>query len=338
MTKAYWESKIFAIKEDDFLSFALEAFAFQKNNNPVYNRYLKETKQFEKNISEYYQFPTLPISFFKTHDVVTPKPNTESSSTHVFLSSGTTDSFNRSKHIVLDLSIYEKNIYNIFNKFYGPVNQYFFIGLLPNYLENKSSSLIHMVDKLIKQGRGGAFINELDEVIIKVNQLTEAHCKVVLFGVAYSLLDLAEYMQKNNVKFNNTENIIIVETGGMKGRRKEITKEELHLILQKQLNIDKLHSEYGMTELLSQAYSSECNKYLCPPQMKVFITELNDPFAIIKEPNKKGVINIIDLANIYSCSFIKTEDIGQINSDGTFSVNGRLDYSDLRGCNLLMDS
>ena len=288
-----------------------------------------------KNIS---QIPILPIEFFKTQKVVTNlQPATYN--LQLFESSGTTGT-ERSKHYVSDISLYEKSFRKCFELFYGDLKQYAILALLPSYYENKNSSLIYMMKDLIMKSKNkhSAFYNHKDENIIQtIKTLLQKKKKVILFGVSFALMDCLplEKHVLSEVEGEDKGDLTIIETGGMKGRREERTREELHKTLCEKFGVKKIHSEYGMTELLSQAYSNGDGIFNCPPWMKVFVRDVNDPFSILPH-GKTGALNIIDLANIHSCSFIATQDVGRVHKDGSFEVLGRMDNSDLRGCNLLM--
>lgn len=303
----------------------MEVFEYQSKNIPVYQSFLKLLKDFKKptSISE---IPFLPISFFKTHEV----KHEQLPVTHTFLSSGTT-STNRSKHLVQNINLYEKSFFPTYKKFIGNPSNQIIMGLLPNYIEQGNSSLVYMVDALIQASNdelSGFYLNNPDELIINYYKAIQKGKKVVLFGVSYALLDLAE----KNVDLSEAT---IIETGGMKGRRKELSKEQLHDILKKGLNCNKISSEYGMTELFSQSYSNENGLFEFPNWMTVLIRDTNDPFSYL-ENGKTGGVNVIDLANIYSCSFISTQDLGKFQN-GKLQLMGRFDNSDIRGCNLLVD-
>jgi len=318
---------IFNINSDKaFNDTALKVFSYQYLNNSVYHQFCNYLNINAESITEINQIPFLPIEFFKSHEIKTGNAPTQ----QVFLSSGTTGP-NQSKHYVTDLQVYETSFNQCFSQFYGNVEDYCVLALLPSYLERKGSSLIYMMDVLIKKSKhseSGFFLKNEQLLIEKLQFLTKNKQKMILFGVSFALLDLAE-----NYKIDLSD-VIIMETGGMKGRREELTREELHSIYKQSFNVDFIHSEYGMTELLSQAYSKGNGIFNCPNWMKVLIRDINDPFHII-ENNKTGGINVIDLANIYSCSFIATQDLGKITTQG-FEVLGRFDNSDLRGCNLLV--
>ena len=322
----YLINKIMAINsESDFEQMSLKLFHYQMENNPIYSSYaaLILKGRIPVNI---YEIPFLPIYFFKQEQIICKGKSVE----EVFLSSGTTGG--QSKHLVSNLSLYEKSYMETFRKFYGDINDYCILALLPNYQKRDGSSLIYMVDDLItksKHPKSGYFLNNLQELSKTIKELEGKKQKVILFGVTYALLDLAaQYPQL-------LKHTIIMETGGMKGKRKELLKEEIHQLLQKAFLTKNIHSEYGMTELLSQAYSKGKNIFNAPSWMKILIRDLNDPLSIIGD-DKIGGVNVIDLANIYSCPFIATEDLGKTFSDNSFSVLGRFDNSDVRGCNLLV--
>lgn len=313
---------------DDFETIAIKTFFFQAKNNAVYKEYLELLKVIPDKINNIKKIPFLPVSFFKTHEIKAFNGNKEI----VFTSSGTTGS-ETSKHHVYKSEFYQKSFETCFNLFYGNPHEYCILALLPSYLEKNGSSLVFMVNELIKQSKNADssfFINNHTELNNKVKKLLNSSQKVILLGVSFALLDFAEAFQQ---KLSN--NFIVMETGGMKGKRKEVTRTELHKTLCNKLGVTSIHSEYGMTELLSQAYSKENGIYYCPPWMKVFIRDTYDPFSYL--PNEKtGGINIIDLANQYSCSFIETQDLGKLYDNGSFEVLGRFDYSQIRGCNLLL--
>ncbi|PCI99390.1 MAG: acyl transferase [Flavobacteriales bacterium] len=313
--------------EKEFNTLSLKVFNYQYTNNVVYQEFCNHLKITPSAITTINQIPFLPIELFKTHQIKTSVFKEQ----QIFLSSGTTGK-NQSKHYVKDLSIYEKSYQKAFQQFYGNVEDYCVIALLPSYLERKGSSLIYMVEDLIQKSnnpKSGFFLeNHAKMVEILQKNIKNGH-KTMLFGVSFALLDLAE---KHQIDLSD---VIIMETGGMKGRRKELTRTELHGIYKKSFNVAEIHSEYGMTELLSQAYSKGNGVFDTPNWMKIMIRDINDPFAIL-ENNKTGGINVIDLANINSCSFIATQDLGKKTSKNKFEVLGRFDNSDLRGCNLLI--
>lgn len=297
----------------------------------MYRAYVDAIRVSPETVDSIEKIPFLPISFFKTHRVMTTDFNPEI----IFESSGTTGE-NTSRHLVKSASLYETSFLKGFNLFYGNPSQWCILALLPGYLERNNSSLVYMVNELIHKtpnDGSGFYLNDhekLYQALVK-NEIMER--PTLLIGVTYALLDFA---QKYSLKLQNT---LVMETGGMKGKREEITREEVHEELKNNLGLSMVHSEYGMTELLSQAYSKGEGRFFCPPWMKVLTREYNDPFAIRSgSENKKpvsGLINIIDLANIYSCSFIATDDVGRLHKDNSFEVMGRRDMSDLRGCSLL---
>jgi len=320
--------EIFEISNDSsFNDIALKIFNYQAGNNPVYKEYLFHLGTNISSVNKLEEIPFLPIEFFKTHKVITGTSEIE----NTFFSSGTTG-MTRSNHFITDISIYERSFLKAFKNVYGDLSDYCILALLPTYLENESSSLVYMANSFIKNSEhpdSGFYLNNLDQLAAKLESLEKYNTKILLIGVSYALLDLAE-----NYKLD-LSNTIIMETGGMKGQRKELTKKELHEYLSTKFGVKSIHSEYGMTELLSQAYSSDQGKFKTPPWMKILIRDTYDPFSYLAQ-GKSGGINVIDLANINSCSFIETKDLGKINQDDSFEVLGRFDYSDIRGCNLLV--
>ncbi|MBS1655198.1 MAG: acyl transferase [Bacteroidetes bacterium] len=321
-----WNHKIFEVKGQDFESLAIEVFHFQYSNNPLYRSYVDALHVVPQEVTSVVKIPFLPISFFKSGSVQTTSFIPEI----VFESSGTTQ-MTPSRHLVKDLSIYKESFTRGFEMFYGPASGYCVLGLLPSYLERKGSSLVLMVDELIRQSshpQSGFYLNEWEILYHTLLQLQQEQQQVLLIGVTFGLLDFAE---KYALPLSNT---IIMETGGMKGRRKEMIREEVHSVLKERFSITSIHSEYGMTELLSQAYSKGNGIFETPPWMKVLVRDDEDPLLVKTEG--AGVINVIDLANIYSCSFIATEDAGRVYTNGSFEVLGRIDNSDLRGCSLMV--
>lgn len=319
---------IFSINnEEQFKRLALEIFKFQAVHCAVYKEYIHHLHTNIEAVSEIEQIPFLPISFFKSHTILSSTNPVEV----VFSSSGTTGTI-QSQHHVTDSKLYEQSYLQAFNAFYGNIENYCFLALLPSYQQREGSSLIYMVNDLIeksKHPKSGYFLYNHDELLQTLNELKSKNQKTVLIGVTYALLDFIEHFDLN------FENLIVMETGGMKGKRKEMVREELHEQLTKGFGIKSIHSEYGMTELLSQAYSLGEGIFNCPKWMKVLIRDVNDPLTLI--PNgKTGGINVIDLANLNSCSFIATQDLGRINPDQSFEVLGRFDHADIRGCNLLV--
>jgi hypothetical protein len=311
----------------DFHPLALEIFRQQYRNNPVYREFCSHLGKHETTVKQFNDIPFLPIEFFKSRKVICGSPV----STIQFTSSGTTGS-NLSRHFVSDISIYEQSYLRAFEIFYGPVTDYCILALLPSYLEREGSSLIYMVrDLIIRSGRteSGFYLHNFEDLKDALLQLKEKRCKVLLIGVSYALLDFVHHFRLS------LDNTIIMETGGMKGRKKELVREELHGILKERFGVSAIHSEYGMTELLSQAYSKGDGMFKGPPWMRIFIRDAEDPFTP-QIAGRTGGVNIVDLANINSCSFIATQDLGKIHPDGHFEILGRFDNSDIRGCNLMV--
>ncbi|TMM59600.1 acyl transferase [Maribacter algarum] len=321
-------STVFKIKnESEFEAKALEVFEFQYRENTVYREFCNYLGRNPKNVSQILLIPFLPIEFFKSKTVLTG----HNPSQIAFSSSGTTGN-QTSLHHVTDLGIYKQSYLKAFEHFYGDIQDYCILALLPSYLEREGSSLIYMVDDLIKKSGhhdSGFYLDEFDSLKNKLLQLEVSGNKVLLIGVSFALLDFAE---KYSLELKNT---IVMETGGMKGKRKEMIRSELHQTLKQGFGVDEIHSEYGMTELLSQAYSKGNGIFKTPRWMKVFIRDTEDPLTFQKN-GKTGGINIIDLANINSCSFIATQDLGKKYADGSFAILGRFDHSDVRGCNLMV--
>lgn len=315
------------IRADNFEETALDVFRYQYNTNGIYRQFtdaLHITPEDLKNLSD---IPFLPVSFFKTHKVSTG----DITGTTTVFESSTTTGLVPSRHYVPDISIYEASLIKGFEKFYGAAEQYAIIALLPSYLERGNSSLVYMAKVLMERGKhpaSGFYLNEFENLHKVLMDLEKKGQRTLLIGVTFALLDFADAYP---MQLNHT---IVMETGGMKGRRQELTRNEVHEILKSQWGLKNVHSEYGMTELLSQAYSDANGRYRCTDTMKVLVRDINDPIDV--QPTGTGVLNVIDLANIYSCSFIATEDIGCIAQDGSFEVLGRLDNSALRGCNLMV--
>ena len=306
---------------------ALKVFRFQYDNNAVYRDFCNLLNQNKQSVKSLKQIPFLPIQFYKSHEVVS---NSDIPKT-IFTSSGTTGSIT-SRHFVTDINLYEQSYRQAFSQFYGNIEDYTVLALLPSYLERQGSSLIYMVEDLIQLSNNpdsGFYLNDYDALVHKLLEQERDNKNVLLIGVTFALLDLVE---KQNFKLENT---IIMETGGMKGRRKEMIREELHEILTQGFGVKAIHSEYGMTELLSQAYSLGNGIFECPSWMQIHIRDTEDPFSYISN-GKTGGINVIDLANINSCSFIATQDLGKKYDNGSFEVLGRFDNSDIRGCNLMV--
>ncbi|MCD8404139.1 acyl transferase [Tenacibaculum dicentrarchi] len=313
--------------EFDFKQAALTVFKHQFKNNKVYRSFCDLLYIHPSSISKIEEIPFLPIEFFKTKKILSSSDKIK----ETFSSSGTTGSIT-SKHLVTDLSWYETSYLKGFDYFYGDIKDYVVLALLPNYLERKGSSLVYMVADLIEKSthpESGFYLNNLDELAKKLIELDKKGQKTLLIGVSFALLDLIE---KQQFILKNT---IIMETGGMKGRRKELIRTELHQVLSNGFGVQHIHSEYGMTELLSQGYSKGNGIFNCPPWMRVLIRDTEDALTIL--PNQKnGGVNIIDLANYNSCSFIATQDLGKVHTDTSFEIIGRFDNSDIRGCNLMV--
>ena len=322
------QNAVFNIQnQSDFKTCALQVFRHQFKNNAIYRSFCDLLYIHSSDVKEIEEIPFLPIQFFKSHAVLSSTQAVK----ETFTSSGTTGS-SVSKHMVTDLSWYTKSYTKGFEYFYGPIEEYTVLGLLPNYLERDGSSLIYMVDDFIKKSNkpaSGFYLNNLTELSKTLIALDKKGEKVLLIGVTFALLDLIERQQ---FKLQNT---IIMETGGMKGRRKEMIREELHEILCAGFGVSKIHSEYGMTELLSQGYSSGDGVFDCPPWMKILARDTEDALTMVGT-NKTGGLNVIDLANYNSCSFIATQDLGKVDNNGSFEVLGRFDHSDIRGCNLMV--
>ena len=313
--------------EADFTKKALEVFKHQFKNNKVYRSFCDLLYIHPSDINTVEKIPFLPIQFFKTHKIISSLDEIQ----EVFTSSGTTGSVT-SKHLVTDIGIYQNSYQKGFEYFYGDIEDYVVLALLPNYLERNGSSLVFMVDDLIirsKNPESGFYLGNLQDLSIKLNFLEQQKQKTILIGVSYALLDLIE-----NQQFS-LQHTIVMETGGMKGRRKELIRKELHQQLKKGFGTSKIHSEYGMTELLSQAYSKGDGVFKCPPWMSVFVRDTEDALTILTG-GKTGGINMIDLANFNSCSFIATQDLGKVYNDRTFEILGRFGHSDIRGCNLMI--
>ena len=323
-----WKDCFYNVNDESFEKYAIDIFRYQAENNAVYSKYLKLLEKQPNSITTIFEIPFLPIQFYKSQTVLTGK----STPSVVFESSGTTGQ-TPSKHHIADIELYKSSFTKTFELFFGSPREYCFLALLPSYLDRKNSSLVYMADELIKQSPhldSGFFLNDYDHLYEKLAHLQKISQPTILLGVSFALLDFAE---RYSVPLTNTT---IIETGGMKGRRTEITRHELHIVLKKSFEVDKVYSEYGMTELLSQAYSLGDELFSTPPWMKVLIRDPYDPFRTL-DVGTAGGINVIDLANIHSCSFIQTEDLGKLYDDGRFEVLGRLDNTELRGCNLLIE-
>jgi phenylacetate-coenzyme A ligase PaaK-like adenylate-forming protein len=319
---------IFSIQnKKEFDKTALKVFRFQYQNNKVYRKFCDLLNTDVSEVKTIEKIPFLPISFFKSENVLSSENPIEIT----FTSSGTTGQ-NTSSHFVTDVSVYEQSYLQGFAEFYGNIEDYAVLALLPSYLEREGSSLIYMVEDLIQKSNNpdsGFYLHNYDELTEKLIKLDASGQNVLLIGVTYALLDLVE---KHQFQLKNT---IIMETGGMKGKRKEIIREELHEILKKGFGVDAIHSEYGMTELLSQAYSLGNGLFQCPSWMQILVRDTEDALTFV-ENGKTGGVNVIDLANFNSCSFIATQDLGKKHDNGRFEILGRFDNSDIRGCNLMV--
>ena len=327
-----WENKIFSASPFNFDALAVELFHFQYKENKVYQQYVDAINTDVTKVLRAVDIPFLPIGLFKSHEITSTAFEPEI----IFESSGTTGSTN-SKHYIKSLRLYKNNFSAIFELFYGDHKNMCIIGLLPSYLERNNSSLVYMVDELIRKSNNklsGFYLNDYEKLYQTLLHNEISGQKTLLIGVTFALLDFAEAFP---MKLKNT---FVMETGGMKGRRKELIRAEVHDFLKKQLGVKNVHSEYGMTELLSQAYAKKDGKFKCPPWMKVFIRKNDDPLhiyenLILGKSGVSGILNIVDLANLYSCGFIAIDDIGILHTDGCFEVQGRVDTSDVRGCSLM---
>lgn len=319
---------IFKITSElEFNTLALRVFKFQYEANAVYKKFCKLLDKHPSNVNSLRDIPFIPIEFFKSHDILSSKEPI----LKTFTSSGTTGS-QTSKHFITDLTIYEDSFNIAFQEFYGNPEDYAILALLPSYLERDGSSLIYMANNLIadsKHPKSGFYLHNLEDLAQTLKALDASGQKTLLIGVSFALLDLVDAYSFQ------LENTIVMETGGMKGRRKEMIREELHEILSKGFGVNHIHSEYGMTELLSQAYSNGQGVFNCPKHMKILIRDPEDAITYLNK-GKTGGINVIDLANLNSCSFIATQDLGKQISETDFEILGRFDHSDVRGCNLMV--
>jgi len=322
-------AEVFKIKsQPEFETLSLAVYRYQFEHNSIYRQFAQLLKRTPDQVHHYTQIPFLPIECFKNYTI-------ESNSkpvVHVFESSGTTGN-NTSKHQVKDLALYEKSFNDAFSLFYGDVRDYAIIGLLPGYLERQTSSLVYMVNDLVAQStapESGFYLNEYDNLKETLQRLKIQNKKVWLIGVSFALLDFSEWNPPV------WDQLIVIETGGMKGRRREMVRSELHETMRKNWPVNHIHSEYGMTELFSQAYSFDGKMFQTPPWMQVLMSQTEDPLSLAKQA-ETGIINVIDLANIDSCAFIATQDLGKMDVDNRFEVLGRFDFSDARGCNLLIN-
>jgi hypothetical protein len=320
--------------QKEFEKMTLKVFRHQFDNNLVYQEFCTLLKKDKFNVKSLEQIPFLPIQFFKTNEILSSQNPIQ----ETFTSSGTTGTIT-SKHLVTDVNLYKQSFRKAFSQFYGNIEDYVILALLPSYLEREGSSLIYMANDLIDGSNhpdSGFYLNNYEELLSKLARLKEAGANILLIGVTYALLDLIEYAASISFPLRGFGgSTIIMETGGMKGKRKEIIREELHTILCKGFGVPTIHSEYGMTELLSQAYSLGNGIFECPPWMSVLIRDPEDALTYVDD-GKTGGINVIDLANINSCSFIATQDLGKKNPNHSFEVLGRFDASDIRGCNLMV--
>jgi hypothetical protein len=326
MLNDLYTGNIFQVNQNNFEAEALALFRFQAEKNTVYREYIRLLGLDPSKVSRLNDIPFLPIEFFKTHRVATTEFRTDL----LFESSGTTGTI-QSQHWVKDPAIYERSFLEGFRLFYGNVESWCVLGLLPSYLERRHSSLVYMVEELVKRSghpSSGFYLYEHERLETQLKALEASGQKTLLIGVTFGLLDFAD---ERTLDLKHT---VVMETGGMKGRRQEWTRQEVHQLLQEKLGVSAVHSEYGMTELLSQAYSSGEGIFRPVPWLKMFVREEDDPLKIY--PEGKGVLNVIDLANIYSCAFIATQDLGQVYPDGRFEVLGRMDHSDVRGCSLML--
>ncbi len=324
------QDRIFNVNgQEEFWELTLEIYNYQYENNPVYKEFINVLGRGGRSPRSISEIPFLPVGFFRNHRIITGEKPTEI----IFESSGTSGTI-PSKHYVADLKMYERSFLKSFRLFYGDPRDYSIIAMLPSYTEREGSSLVYMAEKLIKESQhsiSGFYKGNSDNILKVIRDRMVKGEKIILLGVSFALLDLAESGQAD------LSDIIVMETGGMKGRRKELTRSELHYILKKNLNLNAVHSEYGMTELMSQAYSRGEGVFYPPPWMKIILRDPLDPLSLSDLPGKTGGINIVDLANLNSCSFISTGDLGKLHEDGAFEVLGRFDNSDIRGCNLMVE-
>src|SRR5690554_1399298 len=314
--------------EFNFTEKALELFYFQARHNRVYRAYINARGIQIDQVKRLEQIPFLPVQFFKTHKVVC---GNETDFNDFYSSSGTTGSIT-SRHYIWDEGFYLEHARRIFERRYGPLENFHVLALLPAYLERKGSSLVAMANYFIQKSKSrhsGFYLYNYEDLKRKLMVLQESPKQILLFGVTFALLDIAE------LGLSGMDNLTVMETGGMKGRKREMIREEVHDILCRQLEVDAVHSEYGMTELMSQAYSSGQGKYQLPPTMQVFLRDMYDPFSVSKR--SRGGVNIIDLANFHSCAFIETQDLGSYDDDGNLEILGRFDNSEIRGCNLMVN-
>lgn len=328
----FFKDNLFSINAQNFEEHVLSLFRRQAEHNPVYRKYISCLGVKTRDIHQIHQIPFLPISFFKNHRVITHEGESSTEKYDYFESSGTTGQ-QRSRHYIPDLDFYLRICQSIFEQQYGKLDDFHVFALLPSYLERKHASLVAMADYFIQQSQSpfsGFYLQDYEKLLVQIAKARQSNRKVLLLGVTFALLDLAEKFRPN------LKDVIVMETGGMKGRRKEIIRQELHQMLKEGLNVKHIHAEYGMTELLSQAYAHRDGLFQAPPWMRIIIRDINDPFYF-NQDLRYGGINVIDLANVHSCAFIETQDLGKYHtSTHTFEVLGRFDNTDTRGCNLMV--
>lgn len=324
-----FSERILKLKKEQFESLALELFQFQSKANPLYREYLRIRRVNVEEVKSLDQIPFLPIRFFKDHPVICGKPEDFK---HFYSSSGTTGMIT-SKHYIWSEDWYLRQARQIFESTYGSLNDYHVLALLPAYLERPGSSLVAMAQHFIQVSdseHSGFYLYNHDELLQKVNKLRHGSRKILLLGVTFALLDLAD----SNEPLDSVDNLMVMETGGMKGRRKEMIREEVHDTLKSYFGVESIHSEYGMTEMMSQAYSKGQGKYQLPASVQIMLRDINDPWSWATR--SQGGINVIDLGNFHSCAFLETQDLGRFDEDGNLEVLGRIDNSEIRGCNLLV--
>jgi phenylacetate-coenzyme A ligase PaaK-like adenylate-forming protein len=324
-----FSERILKLKKEQFESLALELFQFQSKANPLYREYLRIRRVNVEEVKSLDQIPFLPIRFFKDHPVICGKPEDFK---HFYSSSGTTGMIT-SKHYIWSEDWYLRHARQIFESTYGSLNDYHVLALLPAYLERPGSSLVAMAQHFIQVSdseHSGFYLYNHDELLQKVNKLRHGSRKILLLGVTFALLDLAD----SNEPLDSVDNLMVMETGGMKGRRKEMIREEVHDTLKSYFGVESIHSEYGMTEMMSQAYSKGQGKYQLPASVQIMLRDINDPWSWATR--SQGGINVIDLGNFHSCAFLETQDLGRFDEDGNLEVLGRIDNSEIRGCNLLV--
>lgn len=324
-----FSERILKLKKEQFESLALELFQFQSKANPLYREYLRIRRVNVEEVKSLDQIPFLPIRFFKDHPVICGKPEDFK---HFYSSSGTTGMIT-SKHYIWSEDWYLRHARQIFESTYGSLNDYHVLALLPAYLERPGSSLVAMAQHFIQVSdseHSGFYLYNHDELLQKVNKLRHGSRKILLLGVTFALLDLAD----SNEPLDSVDNLMVMETGGMKGRRKEMIREEVHDTLKSYFGVESIHSEYGMTEMMSQAYSKGQGKYQLPASVQILLRDINDPWSWATR--SQGGINVIDLGNFHSCAFLETQDLGRFDEDGNLEVLGRIDNSEIRGCNLLV--